>query len=45
MGVTALVLGVGVALWMQPLTGVGRWLVFVLFWFAGLGLFQAKKKT
>lgn len=47
MGVVSLAAAVGVALLLKPsITGFILWVaVFVLFWMAGLGLFQAKEKT
>jgi hypothetical protein len=45
MGVVALTLGLCTALAARPTSAVGRLSVFVLFWIAGLGLFQAKEKT
>jgi hypothetical protein len=44
-GVVALILGLCIALASRPMSAVGYALVFVLFWIAGLGLFQAKEKT
>jgi hypothetical protein len=44
-GVVALILGLCIALASRPMSVVGYALVFVLFWIAGLGLFQAKEKT
>lgn len=45
MGVVALTLGLCTALGARPTSAVGRLSVFVLFWIAALGLFQAKEKT
>ena len=45
MGVMALALGIGVALLVRPMPVAWRFVVFALFWIAGLGLFQAKEKT
>jgi len=45
MGVTALVLGSSMAFTFRPLSVVGYVSICVLFWIAGLGIFQAKEKT
>jgi hypothetical protein len=45
MGLVALILGFGIALAARPGSIAGCFLVFVIFWIAGLGLFQAKEKT
>jgi hypothetical protein len=42
-GVVALILGLCIALASRPMSAVGY--ALVLFWIAGLGLFQAKEKT
>lgn len=45
MGVTGLVLGLGVLVFSE-MKSVYLWaFLFVLFWVAGLGIFQAKEKT
>ena len=45
MGVAALALGVGVLVFSE-MKSVYPWaFLFVLFWVAGLGIFQAKEKT
>ena len=45
MGVTGLILGLGVLVFSE-MTSVYPWVfLFVLFWVAGLGIFQAKEKT
>jgi hypothetical protein len=45
MGVTGLVLGLGLLVFSE-MKSVYSWaFLFVLFWVAGLGIFQAKEKT
>ena len=45
MGTVSLVLGVGVLVFIE-MKSVYPWaFLFVLFWVAGLGIFQAKEKT
>ena len=45
MGVIALTLGFCMALAVRPMSVGWRFVVFALFWIAGLGLLQAKEKT
>lgn len=45
LGIGALVAAGGAVITRPPATGYGWSILFVLFWLAGLGLFQAKEKT
>jgi hypothetical protein len=45
MGLVALALGWSVAFTFRPLSVVGHLSMFVMFWLAGLGIFQGKEKT
>ena len=45
MGVAGLVLGVGVLVFSGMKSAYSWTFLFVLFWVAGLGIFQAKEKT
>ena len=45
MGVTGLVLGLGVLVFSEMKSAYSWALLLALFWVAGLGIFQAKEKT
>ena len=45
MGVAGLVLGIGLLVFSEMKSAYSWTFLFVLFWVAGLGIFQAKEKT